>query len=225
MSPVYPALAGRFFTTEPPILHRAYLTGLPVFFFLAALTRACPWDSHASSSFRHRSSRKGTFIEHLLSVYRSSIQWASTFQLRRPRSGDLQELELRIRWLSASDDCVFQSSAHSLGADKWWLHQKLTHKRGNSSEKLSLILTQCFLGFKARPCHWILGVECPAGFLEASVTVVRTVFCGLLNSNLSIELVEPHKSPWRRQWHPTPVLSPGKSHGQRSLVGCSPWGR
>ena len=30
---------------------------------------------------------------------------------------------------------------------------------------------------------------------------------------------------WRRQWHPTPVLSPGKSHGQRSLEGCSPWGR
>ena len=29
---------------------------------------------------------------------------------------------------------------------------------------------------------------------------------------------------WRRQWHPTPVLVPGKSHGWRSLVGCSPWG-
>ena len=29
---------------------------------------------------------------------------------------------------------------------------------------------------------------------------------------------------WRRQWHPTPVLLPGKSHGCRSLVGCSPWG-
>ena len=29
----------------------------------------------------------------------------------------------------------------------------------------------------------------------------------------------------RRQWHPTPVLLPGKSRGQRSLVGCSPWGR
>ena len=28
----------------------------------------------------------------------------------------------------------------------------------------------------------------------------------------------------RRQWHPTPVLLPGKSHGQRSLAGCSPWG-
>ena len=31
-------------------------------------------------------------------------------------------------------------------------------------------------------------------------------------------------SVWRRQWHPTPVLLPGKCHGQRSLVGCSPWG-
>ena len=28
----------------------------------------------------------------------------------------------------------------------------------------------------------------------------------------------------RRRWHPTPVLLPGKSHRQRSLVGCSPWG-
>ena len=29
----------------------------------------------------------------------------------------------------------------------------------------------------------------------------------------------------RRQWQPTPVLLPGKSHRQRSMVGCSPWGR
>ena len=28
----------------------------------------------------------------------------------------------------------------------------------------------------------------------------------------------------RRQWHPTPELLPGKSHGWRSLEGCSPWG-
>ena len=33
------------------------------------------------------------------------------------------------------------------------------------------------------------------------------------------------KHPWRRQRQPTPVLLPGKSHGRRSLVGCSPWGR
>ena len=29
---------------------------------------------------------------------------------------------------------------------------------------------------------------------------------------------------WRRQWQPTPVVLLGKSHGRRSLVGCSPWG-
>ena len=29
----------------------------------------------------------------------------------------------------------------------------------------------------------------------------------------------------RRHWQPTPVLLPGKSHGWRTLVGCSPWGR
>ena len=30
---------------------------------------------------------------------------------------------------------------------------------------------------------------------------------------------------WRRQWQPTPVLLPGRSHGWKNLVGCSPWGR
>ena len=31
--------------------------------------------------------------------------------------------------------------------------------------------------------------------------------------------------PWRRTWQPTPVFFPGESHGQKSLVGYSPWGR
>ena len=38
-------------------------------------------------------------------------------------------------------------------------------------------------------------------------------------------LARPNYSRRRRQWQPTPVLLPGKSHGRRSLVGCSPWGR
>ena len=38
-------------------------------------------------------------------------------------------------------------------------------------------------------------------------------------------LSRPQTRFWRRQWHPTPVLLPGKSHGRRSLVGGSPWGR
>ena len=36
-----------------------------------------------------------------------------------------------------------------------------------------------------------------------------------------VQLSHPYR---RRKWHLTPVLLPGKSHGWRSLVGCSPWG-
>ena len=32
------------------------------------------------------------------------------------------------------------------------------------------------------------------------------------------------KIPWRRKWQPIPVFLPGKSHGQGSLEGYSPWG-
>ena len=32
------------------------------------------------------------------------------------------------------------------------------------------------------------------------------------------------EDPWRRAWQPTPIFWPGESHGQRSLVGYSPWG-
>ena len=33
-----------------------------------------------------------------------------------------------------------------------------------------------------------------------------------------------YSSFWRRKWQPTPVFLSGESHGQRSLVGYSPWG-
>ena len=39
-----------------------------------------------------------------------------------------------------------------------------------------------------------------------------------------MKLLANEISFWRRQWHHTPVLLPGKSHGRRSLVGCNPWG-
>ena len=52
------------------------------------------------------------------------------------------------------------------------------------------------------------------------------------HSNYKITSLQSHHLNWshqhllrRRQWHPTPVLLPGKSHGRRSLEACSPWGR
>ena len=44
------------------------------------------------------------------------------------------------------------------------------------------------------------------------------------NFLMSSHFGQPKEICRRRQWHPTPVLLPGKSHGWRSLVGCSPWG-
>ena len=40
----------------------------------------------------------------------------------------------------------------------------------------------------------------------------------------ALTLEPTQDSQRRRLWHPTPLLFPGKSHEQRSLVGCSPWG-
>ena len=46
-----------------------------------------------------------------------------------------------------------------------------------------------------------------------------------MSGGISPKLYHVRMNIWRSQWHPTPVLLPGKSHGWRSLVGCSPWGR
>ena len=51
------------------------------------------------------------------------------------------------------------------------------------------------------------------------------IYCWLFPVYFSFQLLLGCSLYRRRQWHPTPVLLPGKSHGQRSLVGCSPWGR
>ena len=85
--------------------------------------------------------------------------------------------------------------------------------------------------------HWVALNKCP--FSPVNVFVARCDFLYLLESYwprdipplnsyriyslyLSLTLLIYHPIV---QWHPTPVLLPGKSHGRRSLVGCSPWGR
>ena len=53
---------------------------------------------------------------------------------------------------------------------------------------------------------------------------------GLIWQSICLQCWRPGFHPWvgkipcRRKWQPTPVPLPGKSHGQRSLVGYSPWG-
>ena len=55
---------------------------------------------------------------------------------------------------------------------------------------------------------------------------VQGTFKSLLPYHSSKASILQHSAFFRRrQWQPTPVLLPGKSHGRRSLVGCCPWGR
>ena len=48
---------------------------------------------------------------------------------------------------------------------------------------------------------------------------------GSVVKNLPANIFDPRvgKIPWRMKWQPTPVFLPGKSQGQRSLAGYSPW--
>ena len=80
--------------------------------------------------------------------------------------------------------------------------------------------------------HWVLHQETLNLLLGAS----ETCFWSTILSKIRIFLIYVIKFEyishyirlisgwWRRQWHPTPVLLPGKSHGWKNLVGCSPWG-
>ena len=61
--------------------------------------------------------------------------------------------------------------------------------------------------------------------LSLSLSLFLTLSFPLPESDRTTGHPSINRHQRRRQWHPTPVLLPGKSHGWRSLVGCSPWGR
>ena len=58
--------------------------------------------------------------------------------------------------------------------------------------------------------------------IQAHRTLLPLEFMYSMVHQIFVEQWDMHR---RRQWHPTPVLLPGKSHGWRSLEGCNPWGR
>ena len=60
--------------------------------------------------------------------------------------------------------------------------------------------------------------------LRLLIFVLAILIPACASSSLACHIMCPVYKLWRRQWHPTPVLLPGKSHEWRSLVGCSPWG-
>ena len=63
----------------------------------------------------------------------------------------------------------------------------------------------------------LLWLVCSLGKTLLDFALLHSVLQGQICLLLQVFL-------WRRQWHPTPVVLPGKSHGWRSLVGCSSLG-
>ena len=59
-------------------------------------------------------------------------------------------------------------------------------------------------------------------FLMWESFTFETIFIGQITEFLQSS--KKTNVPWRRKWQPTPVFLPGKSPGQRSLAGYSPWG-
>ena len=81
---------------------------------------------------------------------------------------------------------------------------------------------------KKRGAWRISGLYSPWGHQESDMTErlsfsFFTIYLSFSNPTYLIK--NEYTDSWRKQWHPTPGLLPGKSHGLRSLVGCSLWGR
>ncbi|XP_060275169.1 collagen alpha-1(I) chain-like [Ovis aries] len=70
------------------------------------------------------------------------------------------------------------------------------------------------------PCS---GTRTPGRLEDTAYRPVRLLGPTVFEERVDLPL--PARKRRRRRWHPTPVILPGKSHGRRSLVGCSPWGR
>ena len=77
--------------------------------------------------------------------------------------------------------------------------------------------------------QWYVNWELPDvqdGFRKGRGTRDQiTNICWIIEKAGNSRKTSTSASLQRRQWYPTPVLLPGKSHGWRSLLGCSPWGR
>ena len=65
----------------------------------------------------------------------------------------------------------------------------------------------------------------PLGLTGLIPLLSKELSRGFSNTTIQKHQFFSAQPSWRRKWQPTPVFLPGKSHGQRSLVGYSPWGR
>ena len=129
------------------------------------------------------------------------------------------ESALRIRWpkywsfsfnISPSNEHPRLISLRMDWLDLFAVQGTLKNLLQHHSSKASIHLCSAF---------FIVQLSHPYMTTGKTIPLTRQTFVGKVMSLLFNMLSR------RRQWHPTTVLLPGKSHRWRSLVGCSPWGR
>ena len=98
------------------------------------------------------------------------------------------------------------------------IHMSLNRKQNNSDQRLRNIINFTFKFGYIFPCVTYFSMHISLGGSEGK------------SKSVCLQYGRPRLDPWvrkirwRRKWQSTLVLLPGKSHGQRSLVGYSPWG-
>ena len=126
-----------------------------------------------------------------------------------------------------SDSAIPQTAAHQappflgFSRQEYWSGLPFPSPRHKSESEVAQLCPTL-----RDPMDWSLPVSSVHGIFQVRVLewdAITLVHNYCLKFRLKLKKVG--KSTGRRQWHPTPVLLPGKSHGWRRLVGCSPWGR
>ena len=160
----------------------------------------------------------------------SVISFSSRLQ-SLPASGSSNESVLHIRWpkywsfsfsISPSNEYSGLISLRMDWLDIVAVQGTLKSLLQHHSSKASIISAQLSLGegngthssTVARRIPWM---EEPGRLQSMGLLRVRHNWATSLSLSTFMH--------WRRKWHPIPVFLPGESHGRRSLIGCSPWGR
>ena len=106
--------------------------------------------------------------------------------------------------------------------DMVWTHTKFMFQCYPPNLSHHLLLQPC-------PHSWVFFffyIEFYELFVILQINSLFVVsFASIFSHSVRCLFVSFIVSFWRRQWQPTPVLLPGKSHGRSSLVGCRSWGR
>ena len=117
-------------------------------------------------------------------------------------------------------------------ADKNVFAEKTRRLRSFSDSKLTFLYNEYFVSTQEMPVLYLkLPVEgsatdCPLkSVLKFKTSMGAHIPWWLRRYSICLQCTRPKLGPWRKKWQPASVFSPGKVHGQRSLVGYSPWDR